>query len=713
MVVSLASHGAAFVAFLLLTGLILVTEREGVLGHLLLAAVACSALWAGVVALATVFPEIGLIHLAAITEMARTSLWLVFIGSLVARRMPWFGPRVRVLCLVALAVIAIPGTAAEFVRGTDIFAEGPNLPASIGIISRLALAVIGLLLLENIFRNAPGESLWSLKHLILGAGLMFGYDFYLFSDALLFNRLDPSLFAARGAVNVVTVPLIAIAASRNHDWSVEVHISRQAVFHTATVVGSGIYLIVMAAAGYYLREIGGEWGTLAQMVFFATAVAVILVALFSETLRAWLRLAISRNFFSHRYDYRAEWLRFIDTLSSASGPLHDRAIRAVANIVESPAGAIWVRRIDEDQFQPAATWNFPKDLPHVAGDSPLVTYLAETRAVIDLTRVGEEADDPAANVVPEWLHTLKRAWLVVPCAHRDRVQGFILLGKPRAPQTLQWEDLLLLKTVGLQIASYLAEEEALKSLVDAQNLKEFNRRFAFVVHDIKNIVSQLSLMMRNAEKHRHNPEFQEDLMTTVQHTVEKMHELLGQLQLERARIGGPDVGPQTASDPEPPAAEDVQTEVVALGNLLPPLVDSWAESGREITYEPSAADLSVLANIGHLETVLRHLLQNAFEAAGENGNVAIETSREGDMVYLDIIDDGPGMDADFIRDHLFKPLHTTKSGGSGLGTYQARHLVNEMGGKLEVMSAPQVGTTMRIGLAAAEHPAMPLRKVGS
>lgn len=713
MVVSLASHGAAFIAFLLLTGLFLVTEREGVVGHLLLAATACSALWAGTVALATVFPAIGLIHLAAVTEMARTSLWLVFIGSLVAQRIPWFGPRVRLLCLGVLALVAIPGTAAEFLRGSDVFAGGPGFSASIGIVSRLALSVIGLVLLENIFRNASGEALWSLKHLVLGAGLLFGYDFYLFSDALLFNRLDPALFAARGAVNVVTVPLIAIAASRNRDWSVEIHVSRQAVFHTATVVGSGIYLIVMAAAGYYLREIGGEWGTLAQMVFFATAVAVILVALFSETLRAWLRLAISRNFFSHRYDYRAEWLRFIDTLSSASGPLHDRAIRAVANIVESPAGAIWVRRIDEDQFQPAAAWNFPEDLPHVAGDSSLVAYLAESRAVIDLSQLEAGSDDPRCAAVPDWLRDLKRAWLVVPCAHRDRVQGFILLGQPRAPQSLQWEDLLLLKTVGLQIASYLAEEEALKSLVDAQNLKEFNRRFAFVVHDIKNIVSQLSLMMRNAEKHRHNPEFQEDLMTTVQHTVEKMHELLGQLQLERARVGTGKAGAPAEPQQETMAAETVQTEVVSLSALMGPLVASWAESGRPVACEPSDPEHSVWANGPHLETVLRHLLQNAFEAAGEDGSVAIEISREGDAVFIDIIDDGPGMEAEFIRDHLFKPLHTTKSGGSGLGTYQARHLIKGMGGKLDVMSAPGVGTTMRISLTAADHPAMPLRKVGS
>ena len=57
-------------------------------------------------------------------------------------------------------------------------------------------------------------------------------------------------------------------------------------------------------------------------------------------------------------------------------------------------------------------------------------------------------------------------------------------------------------------------------------------------------------------------------------------------------------------------------------------------------------------------------------AARSTCRVRHEVSR----IVIDIIDTGPGMTPDFIRDHLFKPFSTQKQGGSGIGAFQAREL---------------------------------------
>jgi len=698
MIIAFASYLSASIAFLLLTGLFLLAGSGSRLGRLLIFASLVSAIWAAAVAAAvyTANPAVGFLEIGL--EFLRTAVWLLFIGTLVAQRLVWFGPQWRRGALLVIAALVVAGTVSDvvFVHG-EASAGVTGAAQTAGTITHLALAVIGLVLVENIFRTATDAALWSLKYLVLGAGLLFGFDFFLYADALLLNRLDPDLFAARGAVNTLAVPLIAIAAGRNRDWSVDVHVSRQAVFHTTTVLAAGVYLILMAAAGYYLRQMGGQWGPLLQIVFLTAAGLVVLVALFSESLRARLRNIISHHFFSHRYDYRAEWLRFIDTLSAGTGSLHDRAIRAVADIVDSPAGALWVRHRDEDQFYPAAIWNYPEDLPHLAADSALVGHLENQRSVVALEDGGGSGGGAPDSALPAWLLELRRAWLVIPFIHRDTLQGFLLLAQSRAKRSLSWEDDLLLKTVGRQVASYLAEEAALQRLVDARNLEAFNARFAFVVHDIKNIVSQLSLMLRNADKHKDNPEFQDDLVATVGHSVEKMREMLGQLRLERERM----------TELAAPPGEDGDGRPIEVTRLIRETADAWRESGTGITLDLPAQAVEARGDEGRLVSILRHLIQNAVEAVADKGAVTLRAVPGDGRVLIEVIDDGPGMDPAFIKEHLFKPLHTTKPGGSGLGVYQARKLVNEMGGTLETISAPGAGTTMRIVLPAPVPQAKP------
>lgn len=689
---TVVSHAAAVFAYLVLTLLLLFSRSSTALGRLLLLTCGMTTLWAALVVYNDLAPHRVPVFVE-LAEIARTACWLVFLGGLIVPTATWLAPAWRrrtvamVLALLVCGLALIEMLIDLQARSGAIGGYRESLQ-TFRIVGYLSLAVLGLVCVENIFRSASTDSLWAQKFLVVGAGLIFVYDFFIYSDALLLNRFDENLFDSRGIVNALAVPLIAVAASRNRQWSTEIHVSRGAVFHTAAIIGSGAYLVAMALVGYYLRTRGGAWGVLFQTAFLSAAIVFMLLALFSEAVRARIRLFIAKNFFSYRYDYRIEWLRFIETISGGIGNLHDRTIRAIADVVDSPSGAIWVRGIDDEAYYPAARWNFGGKLPFAAVDTPLIAYLEQNNWIIDLNEYANRPDLYKDLQLPRWLQELSKAWLVLPLRRRQRLEGFLVLGRPRASRNLDWEDFDLLKTMGQQVASYLAEEAALRALVDAQQLQQFNRRFAFVIHDIKNIASQLSLVLSNSERHGDNPDFQRDAMRTVRNAVEKMGGLLGQLKLD-----------------EPAAGAGMRPLVLA--PVIREVSRPWLNAVPPVTLTINDEQVEAMADEERLSAVIGHLLQNAMEAVDGDGTITLTVDSDGDSAVLAVADDGPGMDADFIRDELFRPLHTTKHTGSGLGAYQTRELVREMGGRLDVASTPGAGTTVTVMLPAINHVAEP------
>jgi GAF domain-containing protein len=197
-------------------------------------------------------------------------------------------------------------------------------------------------------------------------------------------------------------------------------------------------------------------------------------------------------------------MHFVRTLSSGNPELglQRRLLDAVSDLMESTAGGLWVRSPEDASYVPGVSWNLGEGLPEPLG-SPFDDWLGQHEEVIELAEATDAGRYPDLQV-PDWLRTLPRAWLVVPLVHRDTLQGFMVLGGPRTDRQLDWEDYELLQAIGRQAASYIAEEQSANALSDARQLQLFSRRFAFVAHDLKNIVGQLSLLPRNAERFKAN-----------------------------------------------------------------------------------------------------------------------------------------------------------------------------------------------------------------
>ena len=546
---------------------------------------------------------------------------------------------------------------------------------------RVAMAVSGMALVEHVYRNRTLHERWAVKFACLGIGAMFAYDFYLYSHTMLFRSVDPDIWAARGIVNAVTVPLIAVSLGRSKLWSSPLAVSRRAMFHSATLFGSALYLLAMGSAGYYLRYFGGSWGTVMQVTFLFAALILLVGVLFSGSFRARLKVFISKHFYRYNYDYREEWMRFTRTLSKPGPDLGERVIEAVAALVESPGGALW-QRGESGRYEPVAHWQVPPLAALEPADSAFCQFLETSQWVIDLHEYAHTPGKYDTLVLPEWLGGYPRAWLVVPLILHGQLFGFVLLQNARSPVKLNWEVIDVLEIAGSQAASQLAQQDTANALMVARQFESFNRMSTFVVHDLKNLVLQLSLMNANAARHKDNPEFQADMLETVDYSVQKMKIMLQKL----SRI-------ENHEQPLALSLEQVVRQAVALKGAFEPRPQLQVD-------EPA---LCVMADRERLERVVGHLIQNAIEATPRTGSVMIRVAREADQALIEIADTGEGMSEDFIRERLFKPFDSTKSAGMGIGVFESREYINELGGGLAVSSSPGQGTTFRVILPLCQH----------
>jgi putative PEP-CTERM system histidine kinase len=673
--VGIVSYSAAAAAFAFLTLLLIVSWRGRLPGLLLAIAALVSGLWAGANAYQYAHDGAGW-RWAAVLEVVRSFAWYCFlVGLLTAGRDALASPRklrwlAGAMAASALTLVIVMGALPE-----SAFRPRYSLALSV---AHLGMAIFGLVLIEYIYRNSHAEQRWGIKYLVLGLAAAFAYDFYLYSDAMLFKQVDHDVWAVRGVANALIVPLIAVAAARNPTWSLDVNVSRQVLFHSTTLVGAGLYLLVMAAAGYYLRVFGGSWGRAIQATFFFAGLVVLVALLTSGSLRSKLKIFLARNFFTYAYDYREEWLKLTQTLSGGEPGMYlrERAIQAVAELVESPGGALYIEH-DAREFRFVSHWNMSSAGGSEPSDTPFIQLLRQRQWVINLQDAtpGQGAL-PSGVTAPTWLHAIPQAAMVVPLILHERLLGFIVLARSRAELVFNWEVSDLLKTAGRQVASYVAHTEAAQALTVARQFESFTRTTTFVVHDLKNLVAQLKLLLDNAERHKRNPAFVDDMLETVANSVRKMQGLLTQL-----RSGSP-----AAENVLPLDVRDVLRRIAARYQQMQP--------APQLTL--TDVPVSVRADGERLERVLGHLVQNAIEATPPEGSVHASVALRDDAAWIEVADTGKGMSAEFLRNQLFQPFETTKPAGMGVGAYEAREYIQELGGTIEVESHLGRGTKISI-----------------
>ena len=665
-------HGGCAALYAALGALILVRQTLSRTGIWLALACGVTSAWAVAVAVQWQSPGAGI---AAWLEIARSVAWYVFILHLYRRTVTSRGQLTQAFVTMGLLALLLVGGLPLL---SVMSGQGQLSLWSIAVAIRLVFAVCNLLLLENLYFNTPRETRWHVNLLCIGLGGLFLYDLFLYSDAVLFRQISLPLFEGRAPATALAAPLIAMAAARNRRWAIDIHVSRDVVFHSFTLVLSGLFLLGLAATGEVFRRGGAEWGHVAEVSLIFGGLLTVAVLLTSGSTRSRIRSIVVDNFFSHRYDYRREWMRCINTLTAPQTlvGLHRRAVRAVAEVVDSPAGALFVRAADEAAFQWAGSWNMPALTLPISPGHPLVGEFRDGEWIVLLDELG---------TVDDLLAELPRVWLAVPLNHFGSLIGFVVLARSRAQFKLDREVFDLLRVVGREVASRVAEQRAAQILSQTQQLREYSQRFAFVIHDIKNVSGQLSMLLANAEVHADNPEFQRDMLATVRASVARITRLLTRLQVER---------------------QERSHTLIAPFERLKDVVDTCRVTrDAVVTLQDAGGGAGVAIDPETFDAVIMHLLNNAIEASPTGAPVQVQLRHEAMSLVIDIVDQGPGMSPEFVRDELFRPFSTTKGGGHGIGAYQARQLLREAGGDLLVLSREGSGTTMRL-LLPSVRPAL-------
>ncbi len=673
-IVGLMGYGLAAAVYGLFSLLLATLWRERTRGSYLLPAALGNTLWASLLGLMCVR---GVLLIEwPLLEALRLALWFSFLlgvlraaGDLRQQSMrPWAYGGAGTLVLVGLVPRSFWPAGA--------FSQPDTL-----VLLQLCLSILGLLQLEQVIRHTRQSQEWRVKFFWLGLGGLFVYDLFLFSVSFLYRSLDADLWLARGYVNAMVVPLLLIGVHRVRTWEARLFLSPTVAFYTTSIAIAGAYLVVMAFAGFYLRAMGGAWGAVLEIVFLVAAGVALAVVSYSGTARAWLRVVLAKHFFPHKYDYRSEWLGLTRQLAAVSSdlPLTERTVEAFVALAKATGGGLWL--LQGDAFQPVAgrIWS---DLQPRSLDREFAHFLRDREWIVDLTVARlDPTDGGRMPSVPGWLRELPGSWLVVPLIYETDVVGLIVLSDPLLDQPLTWEDLDLLRTAGRQAASYLALDRAAQDLAEAQQFAAFNRFAAFLMHDLNNLVAQQQLVVQNAAKHRHNPAFIDDAIETIDHSVKRMRRLLAELK------AGRDQG---------------ELRRVALASVVAEVVRRTGDRQPVPTLQLPEDEIYVSVSQERLENALLHVIRNAQDATPPEGVVSVQLRVVTGYAQVEISDTGAGMEAEFLRNRLFKPFDSTKGvQGMGIGAFQVREFARLSGGSVEVDSAPGAGTRFRLSLPLA------------
>ena len=550
---------------------------------------------------------------------------------------------------------------------------------SILIWQGIAFSIIGLLSIEQLYRNVINNRLVKLLCICIASALIF--DAYLFSQNLVFAKLDAELWQARAAVSMAIAVLMTIGTitlSQPNLQPSRLTFSRPVAFYTTSLTLAGALLTILAFGGYYVRLYGGHWGTVLYTIVLISGLLFLAFIFSSSTMRENLSVQINKHLFSHKYDYRTEWLKLIGQLSQSvdSNKITTHAIEVTAGMFKCGGGALWLKR--GKALVPAGQSNIEQDFADIfEPESSEFCQILNQQEWVFFPNTNSPTLAQHNEFLPEWTAKIEDIWLIIPLLSENSLFGFLVLTNPQNRQNLNWEDLDLIKTVGRQISSYLERHEQSEKLAQSRQFDAFNKLSAYLMHDLKNLIAQQSMLVKNAEQHKDNPAFIDDAINTISNSVARMNNLLRKLQ---------------HNEPE-------EIKVFSLKEVLVEAVKRCQKSVPTPSITSINSEWKIKADFDSLVMVFTHIIQNAQDATPNSGFVEVSARKEAKLVIITIDDNGSGMDEDFVQNRLFKPFDTTKSGkGMGIGMYQAKEYSQSIGGNISVESSLGEGTSFIISL---------------
>ena len=538
--------------------------------------------------------------------------------------------------------------------------------------------LLNLVHIENTLRFSTGYKRRQTKYLIVGVGAVLAFHIYLASQALLFSMLTLSHIPITSVVVLISSGLIMLTVVKNKLLDVDIFISRYIIYNSLSVLIVGAYLLTVGLVAQGIKMYGGAFNTFWSPLFvFVTMVALVVVVL-SARLRRKAQLFINRHFYRHKYEFRDKWMETIEKIG-AKGDLSQVQGALVEMISETMA----VKEIYLWLYEPASCeYHLVTSTVSTAGqirfkeNHPVISYIKKYNTPFILRQDQDEvavfSDEIAALIAAT------KAVLCTPLiAGGGDLIGFILQGEDISGEPYRKDDLDLLKAIASHAANRIKAISLTQELLTAREAEAFHQVSSFFIHDLKNLVSTLSLLSGNAEDHISNPLFQKDALQTLKGTVSKMNTMISNMTLlsKGLRIN--------------PAPLDINGIVDETLSTLNGQVSSRIVKNLERLP-------SVSADGEQLRKVFLNLLLNAIEATPSNKGIRIQTCTNSGEVILTVSDQGCGMSKEFISTSLFKPFRSSKLHGLGIGLFQCKKIVEAHGGRIEVESEERKGSEFRV-----------------
>lgn len=661
------------VGYLCFWGLLLTVRTKNVQKHLLSILIIFNVLWSLVNADPTNIPILSKTSFAA--ETTQKIIMLLFLLAAYGKS----GMNLSQFATNPKVVIA--GTGVSLWLIAALFTD---LAVQFRVIGTLLLVIVLLAMIEGIYRKA-GDQRWAFKPLIIAFGVCLLIDFYLLAEAALLGAIHQNTWQARGYVHLALLPFLVIATKRIKSWSINVFVSREIVLQSSLVMAAGFYLCTLSLAGYYVSYIGGSWTSLMQMLLVTIGISIFSVFFFSEDIRRKSRVFIEKHFFANTFDYRKKWVELtaeLKTIDIADQNAPEVCLKAWCKAIGYQDGVLI--KTQGEFFKVLATtdkFNCDQSTTNV-----LKAYRAHFRDKSWLIDFDNVEDSDQQLLLQSKPRTDLGFQLLIPILSKNQHWGFCLLKpQPTEKLTLNWELRDYLNAVTEQISSYLFMSEASQTLSENAQFMAFSRMSAFVVHDLKNVKAQIDMLLKNAQKHRHNPEFVDDAFATIEAMQLRLGNMLGQL-----------TNKQTVTE---------QAKNIMVGDLLKNIVEERCSNHSPIPELIILNDVQIQVDSERFGNVLYHLIDNAQQATNDDGNVKVTIDSSDNLLKISISDTGCGMTQDFIRDRLFKPFDTTKgNAGMGIGAFDAQSFIHSLQGKLLVDSKVGHGTTFTIELALNYSP---------
>jgi putative PEP-CTERM system histidine kinase len=540
--------------------------------------------------------------------------------------------------------------------------------------------ILSLVNLEATFSSALDQDRWKIKFESIGMiGILAVLIFY-YSQGLLYRTINMNLVPVRSGILAIGTVLIGYSKLFRGN-NVRIEVSRLVLYRSLTLVAIGCYLLLLGLIGEGMRYLGVTVSRdLSIFVAFASGI-FLLIVIMSGQLRRKFKVLISKHFFPHKHDYRTEWLRFTERLALCRSRLEtqDAILTTFQQTFGLQGASLYLFDRPKKAFSLEATQNLPGRTLEFAGTTPMLSYFRERDRVFSSFNNEYVPTREEAEFIEK-----SGAKQIVPLMESNDIEGLIVLGAQLVKEKFTYEDYDLMKTFARQAVLSLMNMRLSEELAETREIAAVAKISSFVVHDLKNLASTLSLLLNNAEEYIGDPEFQKDMVETMRSTLGKMQVLMQRLR-------------------RMPEKTEMKREQTDIDLLVREIVEDVRRTKPKTEVLHRGCSVQATVDVEEMKKVVLNLLLNALDASGDGGTVSVTTGRNGKNLYVKVQDGGCGMTAEFMNNDLFKPFRSTKKRGLGIGLYQCKQIVEAHLGSIGVESGVGKGSIFTVFLPLADQ----------